>query len=275
VESVHIASLSALKTFDPPVESLVGQVLESASRQGKYLKLRFEESWMVVHLARGGWLHWRQPPPASQPRPGKGPLAMRVRLSRRAACTTPGDAGPAAIDLTEQGTEKRLAVWIVRDPAEVAQVATLGPEPLEAGFGPAELAARFEGRSGNLKGVLRDQSVVAGVGNAYSDEILHRARLSPFKAAGSLGEGELARLHEAMVSVLTEAVDRAAVLPPSELKGDKRTGLSVHGRAGDACPVCGDRIHQVAYAGRSTEYCPKCQTGGRVLADRRLSRLLK
>jgi formamidopyrimidine-DNA glycosylase len=264
VERVEVAAFSALKTYQPPVESLVGRVVEDVGRKGKYLMIRAGDVWLVLHLARGGWVHWKEKLPPGRARPGKGPLALRF-----------GMGGGAGFDVTEQGTEKRLAIWVVGDPDEVDGVARLGPDPLSEGFGPDEFAALLAGRSGNIKGVLTDQSVIAGVGNAYSDEALHAARLSPFKTAGKLTREEVDGLYRALVGVLGDAVARSVGLAAGGLKSEKKTGLAVHGRTGEACPVCGDRIREVSFATKSLQYCPTCQTGGKPLADRRLSRLLK
>jgi formamidopyrimidine-DNA glycosylase len=264
IERAEVAALSALKTYQPPVESLVGQVIRDVTRRGKYLMIGAGDSWLVMHLARGGWVQWRDKAPPARARPGKGPLALRVQLS-----------GGAGFDVTEQGTEKRLALWVVADPAEVPGVAGLGPDPLDPPLTPEALAALLAGRAGNIKTVLTDQSVLAGVGNAYSDEALHAARLSPFKPAGKLTPEEVTRLHQALMAVLSDAVERSAGLPARGLKAEKRSGLAVHGRTGEPCPVCGDVIREVSFSTKSLQYCPTCQTGGRPLADRRLSRLLK
>ncbi|MCU4184418.1 hypothetical protein K6U06_08595 [Acidiferrimicrobium sp. IK] len=270
IARVELGALSALKTFDPPLESLRGRTIDGVTRRGKYLCVSTrdeavpEPRWLIVHLARGGWVQWRDTVPAGRAKPGRGPLALRVGLS----------SGPG-FDITEQGTEKRLAIWVVPDPAVVEGVARLGPDPLGDGFDQAALATALAGRSGNLKSVLTDQSVLAGVGNAYSDEALHRARMSPFKPAGKLTAEDNQRLFEALRGVLSDALARAAGLPAKGLKGEKRSGMAVHGRAGEACPVCGDTVRQVAFATKSIQYCPTCQTGGKPLADRRLSRLLK
>lgn len=234
------------------------------SRRGKYLCFDASGLWLVVHLARAGWLVWRDPLPLAKARPGKGPLALRVGLS-----------SGAGFDLTEQGTEKRLAIWLVADPSEVEGVARLGPDPLGPSFDLEALSSALAGTSGQLKTVLANQSVVAGVGNAYSDEILWEARLSPFKPVASLDAGEMARLYRSLKGVLARAVERSAGQAAKELKDAKRAGLSVHGRAGGTCPRCGSLIREVHLADRSFQYCPECQTGGKVLADRRLSRLLK
>lgn len=264
VERVDVTSLSALKTFDPPVSALVGRPLTGTGRRGKFLLLQTEGPWLVLHLARSGWLRWRDPLPPGPARPGKGPLALRVRF----------ESG-AGFDVTEAAKEKRLAVHVVDDPGDVDHVASLGPDPLDASFTPDVLGRLLAGSGGQIKGVLTDQRVLAGVGNAYSDEALHMARLSPFKAANKLGADEVIRLHAALTGVLVEAVQRSLGLPASGLKSEKKSGMRVHGRAGEACPACGDTIRQVSFATKALQYCPSCQTGGKPLADRRLSRLLK
>lgn len=265
VARVDAVSLSALKTFDPPLTALTGRVVTRVARRGKYLDLDCDGVHLVVHLARAGWLRWLDRTAVAPPRPGKGPLAMRVHLG------TPG-TGPA-FDLTEAGTKKGLAVWVVSDVTAVPGVARLGPDAMGIGFD--ELRDLLAGRTERLKTVLTEQSSIAGVGNAYSDEILHAARLSPYATAGKLDEEAVRRLAAAMRSVLTRALERSVGLEAARLKGEKRSGLAVHGRTGLPCPVCGDTVREVSFAEKSLQYCPTCQTGGRTLADRRLSRLLK
>jgi formamidopyrimidine-DNA glycosylase len=264
IERIQLATFSALKTFDPSLDALKGRTFQGWRRQGKYLGGDLDGVWLVVHLARGGWIQWREQLSAGRPKLGKGPLALRVGL----------DTG-AGFDVTEQGTEKRLALWVVPSMADVEGVARLGPDPLDPSFSVSALASVLAGRSGNLKTVLTDQSALAGVGNAYSDEALHVARMSPFKSAAKLTDDEVSRLHSALVSVLRDAADRSAGLPASGLKGEKKSGLRVHGRTGQPCPECGDTVREVAFATKSLQYCATCQTGGKPLADRRLSRLLK
>jgi len=261
VTRAELASLSALKTFDPPLSSLVGGTVTGTGRRGKYLSLDVGDVVLVTHLARGGWIQWRDALTAARAKPGKGPLALRIGF----------DDG-SGFDVTEQGTEKRLAVWVVRDAAEVMRVAGLGPDPLSPDF---DLAGLLAGRRAQIKGVLTDQTVIAGIGNAYSDEALHVARLSPFKMAATLTPEEVARLQLAIVTVLTDAVERSAGLPAAGLKAEKKSGMRVHGRTGQPCPECGDVVREVSFATTSLQYCPTCQTGGKPLADRRLSRLLK
>jgi formamidopyrimidine-DNA glycosylase len=264
IERAQLATFSALKTFDPPLDAIKGRSFEGWQRRGKYLAADLGGLWLVFHLSRGGWIQWREQLSAGRPKLGKGPLALRVGL----------DTG-SGFDVTEQGTEKRLAIWLVPALEDVEGVARLGPDPLEPGFSEAALASVLTGRPGNLKTVLTDQSALAGVGNAYSDEALHVARMSPFKPAGKLSADEVSRLHAALVSVLRDAADRSAGLPASGLKGEKKSGLRVHGRTGQPCPACGDTVREVAFATKSLQYCATCQTGGKPLADRRLSRLLK
>jgi formamidopyrimidine-DNA glycosylase len=267
---VDLASISALKTFDPPLRSLVGDEFRSCRRRGKYLCILLEPNdvaepvWLVVHLARAGWIKWRDRPATGPVKVGRGPLVLRIGL----------DNG-AGFDVTEMGHERRLAIWAVRSPEQIDGIATLGPEPLDPSFTEERFAAILAGEKGDLKHCLSRQSVIAGVGNAYSDEALHAAGLSPFKPAAKLSPEEVSRLYDALLEVLREAIDRASSLDMDELKDGKRSGMRVHARTGLQCPVCGDTVRQVSFATRSLQYCPTCQTGGKPLADRRLSRLLK
>jgi formamidopyrimidine-DNA glycosylase len=269
VARVDVGAISVLKTYDPPVTALAGLEVTGVARYGKFVDIDVSGLHLVFHLSRAGWLRWSDALPATPVRPGKSPIALRVRLDDP---DLPGDPG---FDLTEAGTQKRLAVYVMRDPLQVPGIATLGPDPLDPAFDVAALTRILEGSRQQIKGLLRDQSVLAGVGNAYSDEVLHAAKLSPYAIAGKLGEGEVERLWTAMRTVLTDAVEAAAGKPAKELKDAKRAGMRVHGRAGLPCPVCGDTVREVSFADRALQYCPTCQTGGKVLADRRLSRLLK
>ncbi|MGP4109847.1 Fpg/Nei family DNA glycosylase [Streptomyces sp. 4N509B] len=293
VERVVPVAFHVLKTYEPPLSAAEGRTVTGVTRHGKFLDVALDGGTeaetgsgaeagsgagsgadagadglhLVVHLARAGWLRWRDALPTAAPRPGgRGALALRVGLD------SPAGGG---FDLTEQGTQKRLAVWCVRDPAEVPGVARLGPDPLDSALTPEAFAALLREDRRQVKGVLRDQGVLAGIGNAYSDEILHAARLSPFRLAARLDEDEVAALHAAMVDTLRDAVERSRGLAAGELKAEKKTGLRVHGRTGQPCPVCGDTVREVSFADSSLQYCPRCQTGGRPLADRRMSRLLR
>ncbi|MGW9177218.1 Fpg/Nei family DNA glycosylase, partial [Streptomyces decoyicus] len=265
VERVYPVAVHALKTYDPPLTALEGRTFDEVARHGKFLDFRAGELHLVLHLARAGWVRWSEKLAVAPPRPGKGPLALRVRLGE------PDDG--AGFDVTEAGTQKHLAVYVVREVLEVPGIARLGPDPLSEGFTREAFAGLLAGESRQIKGVLRDQGVIAGIGNAYSDEILHAARMSPFKMAAKLSEDEVARLHEAIGTTLGEAVGRARGTDLRNLKAEKKSGLRVHGRKGEACPVCGDTIREVSFSDSSMQYCPTCQTGGKILADRRLSRL--
>jgi formamidopyrimidine-DNA glycosylase len=264
VRSATVAAISALKTFDPPLQQLEGQTIDAASRHGKFVDLEIGDVHLVFHLARAGWLRWYDELPKTLIRPGKSPIALRVRL----------DDG-AGFDLTEAGTKKSLAVYVVRDPAEVPGIARLGPDPTAPDFTLDDFAAILAGRRTQVKGLLRDQSVFAGVGNAYSDEILHNARMSPYALAAKLKPEDVERLYHALRDTLDDAIAEAAGKRPDELKDSKRSHMQVHGRTGQACPVCGDTVREVIFADSTFQYCPTCQTGGKPLADRVLSRLLK
>ena len=265
IARVDLVAFSALKTYSPPLSALVGLEIEAVNRHGKFLDMSAQGLHLVFHLARAGWLRWRDSLPDAPPKPGRGPLALRLRL----------DDG-SGFDLTEAGTQRKLAVYVVDDPRSIPMVATLGPDPLADDFDEAALATLLkEAGRAQLKGVLKDQRTIAGIGNAYSDEILHAAKLSPFKPANSLTDGELSGLFRAMKEELAGAISRAEGLAAADLKTEKKSGLRVHGRRGEKCDVCGDTIAEVSFADSSLQYCPTCQTGGKKLADRRLSKLLK
>jgi formamidopyrimidine-DNA glycosylase len=264
ISSATVAAISALKTFDPPLSQLTGTTIDGAARHGKFVDLEAGGLHLVFHLARAGWLRWYDELPKTVIRPGKSPIALRVRLD---------DGG--GFDLTEAGTKKSLAVYVVRDPAEVPGIARLGPDPTAPDFTLDDFSAILAGRRTQIKGLLRDQSVFAGVGNAYSDEILHNARMSPYALAAKLKPEDVERLYHALRDTLAEAMAEASGRRPDELKDSKRSHMQVHGRTGQACPVCGDIVREVIFADSTFQYCPTCQTGGKPLADRVLSRLLK
>ena len=266
ITRVDIAAFSALKTFDPPLTALAGSFVDDVTRHGKFIDISASGLHLVMHLARGGWIRWRAEVPAAPPKPSnKSPMAARVHL----------DDG-SGLDITEAGTKKRLALYVVRDPHEVPGIATLGPDPLDDSF-TIEVLGRILQDAGRaqVKGVLRHQGTIAGIGNAYSDELLHAARMSPFKPASSVVGDDLQTLYDAIRRVLGDAVERSRGLAAADLKGEKKSHLAVHARTGLPCPVCGDTVREVSFADSSLQYCPTCQTGGKPLADRRMSRLLK
>ncbi|WP_235734612.1 Fpg/Nei family DNA glycosylase [Nocardioides alcanivorans] len=266
IAQVQLAAFSALKTFDPPLSAVEGTFIEGVTRHGKFLDISAGGLHLVLHLARAGWIRWRDEVPKTPPRPGgKSPLAVRIVLD--------DDSG---LDITEAGTKKSLALYVVRDPQDVEGIARLGPDPLDDDFTRDRLGEILQaaGRS-QIKGVLRHQGTIAGIGNAYSDEILHAARMSPFKPATSLTDDDLTTLYDAIHDTLAAAVARSEGIAMSELKREKKTNLAVHGRTGKPCPVCGDIVREVSFADSSLQYCATCQTGGKPLADRRMSKLLK
>ncbi|MFD1719370.1 Fpg/Nei family DNA glycosylase [Georgenia deserti] len=266
VAAVEVGAINALKTYRPAPTELSGRTVTAVDRHGKWLDLTTQADddglHLVFHLAKAGWLRWYDTVPKAMLRPGKSPIALRVRL----------DDG-AGFDLTEAGTRKRLAVHVVAAPSEVPAVATLGVDPHE--LTPDGLAELLAAKNQQIKGLLRDQSVIAGIGNAYSDEILHAARMSPFALTRSFDADATARLHRAICEVLDSAVDQASGKPAAELKDSKRRSMKVHGRTGETCPVCGDTVREVSFADSSLQYCPTCQTEGKILADRRMSKLLR
>jgi formamidopyrimidine-DNA glycosylase len=269
IARLEIVAFQALKTYDPPVTALDGATITAIERHGKFLDITAtlqegDPLHVVIHLARAGWLRWRANAPTPSVRRGAGPLAARLVLE-----------DGSGFDLTEAGTKKSLAVSVVRDPQDVPGVARLGPDPMSDAFTEEVFAGILSaaGRS-QIKGVLRDQRLIGGIGNAYSDEILHVAKMSPFKPA-SMPSEDVHDLYLAIRSTLADAVARSDGLAASELKGEKKSNLRVHARTGLPCPVCGDTVRQVIYADSTFQYCPTCQTGGKPLADRVLSRLLK
>lgn len=285
---LQVLSVAVLKTASPPYTALEGRAVTGVRRFGKFVSIDADGLHFVFHLARAGWVRYtespaaapaakatagqataRQPPPGQgMLRPGKGPIAARLAFAGE-------DGMHIGIDLTEAGTKKSLAVYVVHDPQDVPGIAALGPDPLDPGFSPAKFAGLLAASHHQIKGVLRSQSVIAGIGNAYSDEILHAARISPYAMADSLDEETVRVLYDAIHSVLGAAVEEATGKAPGDLKDAKRGAMRVHGRAGLPCPVCGDTVREVSFADTSLQYCPTCQTGGKPLADRVLSRLLK
>ena len=264
VTGVDLGSISVLKTFNPPPQALIGAPVTGVTRHGKFVDIDCGGTHLIFHLARAGWLRWSDALPQTVIRPGKSPIALRVRL----------DDG-SGFDLTEAGTRKRLAAYIVNSIADVPGIQTLGPDPLSDDFTLERFAAILAGQRVQLKGLLRNQGTIGGIGNAYSDEILHVARLSPFAIAGSLDDATVTRLYAALRDTLSAAVAAASGKPAAELKDAKRAGMRVHGRTGESCPECGDIVREVSFADSSLQYCATCQTGGKPLADRRTSKFLK
>ncbi len=261
LERVRLASPFVLRSVDPPLAEAEGRRVAAIRRLGKRIVLALEgELFVVIHLMIAGRLRWRA-----------------------AGAKAPGRIGLAAFDfpngtliLTEAGSKRRASLHLLRGEAALAALDRGGLEPLDASA--AEFRARLVSESHTLKRALTDPRLFSGIGNAYSDEILHRARLSPVALTRRLDEEAIARLHDATRAVLGEWTER--------LRGEVgdgfpeyvtafREGMAVHGRFREPCPVCGTPVQRIRYAENETDYCPKCQTGGRLLADRGLSRLLR
>ncbi|MDQ0664909.1 formamidopyrimidine-DNA glycosylase [Arthrobacter ulcerisalmonis] len=267
VTKLQIVSFAVLKTADPPFTALEGRTVSGVRRFGKFISIDTDGLSLVFHLARAGWMRFTDSPAGNQLRMGKGLIAVRAAFS--------GPDGQRGLDLTEAGTKKSLAVYVVRDPQEVPGIATLGPDPFTEAFDADMLAEILANSPQQIKGLLRSQSVIAGIGNAYSDEILHAARISPFAIAKSLDRETVQVLYDSIHGVLGEALAEAAGKPPKDLKDVKRSHMRVHARTGQACPVCGDTVREVSFADTALQYCPTCQTKGKTLADRRTSKFLK
>ena len=258
---VRLASPFLLRSVAPPLDALYGKRVRGFRRLGKRIAVCFDDDlWVVLHLMIAGRLHWG---PSGKALPGKRGLAAF-------------DFEIGSLVLTEAGSKRRASLHVVADEAGLAAHDRGGIEPLEASLSAFDKA--LTRRNHTLKRVLTDPSIFSGIGNAYSDEILHRARLSPTAMSGALDDDAIRRLHRATRDTLTEWVERLR-----EETGDGfpknvtafRPGMAVHGRYGNPCPACGTRIQRIRYASSETNYCPRCQTGGKLLADRALSRLLK
>lgn len=261
LERARVVSISLLRTFDPPLSEVEGRRVVGFRRMGKRLVLELEDDlFMVFHLMIAGRFRWR------------------VR-----GAAVPRKVGHAAFDfpngtlvLTEQGSKKRASLHVHRGAEGLAEHDRGGLEPLEAG--PAAFAEALRRENRTLKRALTDPRILSGIGNAYSDEILHRAGLSPVVLTSRLDDPTLERLREATVSTLTEWVDRMRD-EVGEGFPDRVTAfrpeMAVHGKYRQPCPACGSPVRRIVYASNETNYCAGCQTGGRILADRALSRLLK
>lgn len=255
LEGIDAIQFSALKTVEPSPGSLTGRALEGVGRRGKWLLLDLGGPRIALHLSQGGRVTLEDPPKRSRPRGG----VVRLRF-----------AGRPALMVREFGTERRAA-WHVLAPGDEGPLAVLGPEAASERFA-SWLASADDAR--RVYTILRDQRTVAGIGRGYADDILHRAKLSPFASLAKLDAEERGRLSEAVRDVLSEALQeerkRVGGLPPK--LGDR---FAAHGRWGRPCPRCGDDLRRISYESHEVTYCPRCQTGGKVLADRRFSRLVR
>lgn len=270
VSDVDVLEFRVTKTRARPPSSLVGERVTSAKRHGKLVDLELEGSHhLVVSLGRHGWARWRD-----------GDADDTVGYDAAVTGAADADAGPApalvtvefddgsALEFTDAGGWVSLGFWVVDDPIEVPAVAKLGPDPADPTFSRADFDAAVIGRRKQVKAVLQEQESLAGIGNAYSDEILHAAKISPVAHAAALTEAELDRLFDATVGTITSAIDARRGIPIDQLKATKVAAMQAHGRAGETCPVCGDTIRDFSFASTTAQYCPTCQTGGAELALR-------
>jgi formamidopyrimidine-DNA glycosylase len=261
LDGVRIASPSVLRTFDPPYDAAVGSRVSALHRVGKRIVFEFEHGlYLVIHLMIAGRLRWE--PPGKQ-------IPKKVGLAAL-------DFEPGTLVLTEQGTHKRAGIWLSRGMEGVAALDRGGVEPLEIDEVAFGEALRAENRT--LKRALTDPRIFSGIGNAYSDEILWAAQLSPVKRTSQLTEEEATRLHEAVVNSLQMWTDRLRAEVGDGWPGKVtafRDDMAVHGKFREPCPRCGSPVQRIVYASNETNYCATCQTGGKLLADRSLSRLLK
>ena len=244
VTGVELGSISVLKTFTPPPQALVGAPVDGVSRHGKFIDIDCGGTHLVFHLARAGWLRWSDAMPATVLRPGKSPIALRVRFD---------DA--SGFDLTEAGTKKRLAAYVVNDPATVPGIASLGPDPMADAFTVEVFAAIAASHRMQVKGMLRDQSIIAGVGNAYSDEVLHVAKLSPFAIAATLGDdGGRAAVRRAARHAARRRWPRRPASPPRSSRTPSAPGCGCTGAPARSAPSA------ATSCARCRSPTPRCST---------------
>jgi len=259
IDSILIRQPALLQSADPPPESFVGEYLSLPARVGKYILLETESRRaIVIHLMRSGRLV-------------EGKTSVSKSLSARILF----DDG-TRLDLVEHGKEKRARIWLVEDPSDVPELERLGPDPSRGGLPLERFTEALREQSRQLKSFLTDQRILSGIGNGLSDEILWAAKLSPMKLSGSLTEEEVSRLHASMLRVLSEQTEKLRRSAGGKLpQKEPREHYAVHDHPGAPCPACGTRIARVSFADHDLFYCPGCQTGGKPLKDRRLSKLLK
>lgn len=261
VTGVRVASPSVLRTFDPPYDAPVGSTVDGLKRVGKRIVFEFgNDLFLVIHLMVAGRLRWEAP---------KKPIPKKIGLASL-------DFDDGSLILTEQGTKRRAGIWVFRGWEGVAELDRGGVEPLEVSTVEFGEALKRENRT--LKRALTDPRILSGIGNAYSDEILWKGQLSPVKRTAQLSDTEVERLHSAVVASLDEWIQRLR----DEVGDDWpkkvtafRDDMAVHGKFGEVCPRCGSKVQRIVYASNETNYCATCQTDGKLLADRSLSRLLK
>lgn len=251
IRSVDLDEFRALKTRNRPLGELEGRTVTGVRRFGKHLALDTDGPSLLVSFGRAGWARWSDGPERGEPEPGAAPVIARVGF----------DDG-AELAVTDAGEWLSLGLSVVDDPTTVSAVAKLGPDPLSEGFTPELLDGIVMGRRKQLKALLQEQESLSGIGNAYSDEILHAARLSPVVHASTLDADERQRLYAAVRRVLGDAFAARRDVPPDQLKAAKVAAMTVHGRTGEPCPDCGGVVLDVPGSKGAAQYCAGCQTGG-------------
>jgi formamidopyrimidine-DNA glycosylase len=257
IAAVPVAHFATTKTIDPPLASLAGQRFTAVGRRAKRLLFTAQDgNTLQVHLMSAGR------------------LAVGAKRLKTAMLVVQFESGRELM-MSESGHKRRAGVWLLRPDALAAELAHIGPEPLDSAFTPAALAETLQAHPHQLHAFLRDQRAIAGIGRAFANEILHAAMLSPYQRSATLPDAEVERLHAAITGVLGAAVQRLVPLSGNGLTTKADRGYVVHDRLGEPCPRCGEAIRRVSFDEHTVFYCPHCQTGDRILADRRLSRLLR
>ncbi|MFC9561384.1 DNA-formamidopyrimidine glycosylase family protein [Agromyces sp. NPDC056965] len=251
ITDVDVVEFRAAKTRSRPPSSLLGERVRGAARHGKHVDLEVGEAeHLVVSLGRHGWARY-----------ANGEADASVADAPPTLVVLTFDDG-TVVELTDAGDWVSLGCWVVDDPSEVPAIAKLGPDPADSGFTREDFDRVVNGRRKQVKAVLQEQESLAGIGNAYSDEILHLAKISPVTHAAGLTEAELDRLFDATIGTIRGAIEHQRGVPIDQLKAAKVASMRVHGRAGETCPVCGDTVLDFSFASTTAQYCPTCQTGG-------------
>ena len=254
VRGVDVLEFRTVKTRATPPASIIGRTITGARRHGKHVELLLDEASLVVSLGRHGWMRWLDAAPDDEPAPlsvDAPPALANFELS--------GDRG---LEVTDAGSWVSLGLFVVGDAADVPAIAKLGPDPADAAFTRDQFDSALGGRRKQIKAILQEQESLAGIGNAYSDEILHLAKVSPVSHAAALDDAEADRLFDATLTTVRGAIEARLGVPIDQLKAHKVAAMRVHGRTGEACPVCGDTIRDLTFSGTSAQYCPTCQNKG-------------
>ena len=254
IRDVDVLEFRTVKTRAAPPASITGRTVTGVRRHGKHLELVLDEASLVVSLGRHGWMRWLDAAPNAE--------SVMLAADAPPALATFELSGDRRLQVTDAGSWVSLGLFVVGDAGDVPAIAKLGPDPADPAFTREQFEAALGRRRKQIKAILQEQESLAGIGNAYSDEILHLAKVSPVTHATALDEEEGDRLFDATLTTVREAIDARFGVPIDQLKARKVAAMRVHGRTGEACPVCGDTIRDLTFAGTSAQYCPTCQNGG-------------